>query len=100
MAFRRVCFFVSFLLAAQIQCEEWTVGQPVNTTSGLVFGQPSKSFPEVSEYIGIPFGQSTAGKNRFMPPKPYVSTEVIKATTFVSDPEIIPCDFARKTDAS
>jgi carboxylesterase type B len=56
----------------------------VNTTSGLVTGRASKYHPEVSEYLGIRFGETTAGKNRFMPPKRYYGNKTIAATKFVS----------------
>jgi Carboxylesterase family len=63
---------------------QWTIGQAVNTTSGLVTGKASKYHPEVSEYLGIRFGESTEGKNRFMPPKRYYGKGSIAATKFVS----------------
>ena len=64
---------------------QWTVGQEVKTGSGLAKGHASKSHPQVSEYLGIRFAHSTEGENRFMPPKPYTSTDKIVASEFVSN---------------
>jgi carboxylesterase type B len=64
---------------------QYTVGQEVKTTSGLVKGHAAKSYPEVSEYLGIRFGESTEGGNRFLPPKPYISSANIDASAAVSD---------------
>jgi hypothetical protein len=61
----------------------WKVGEEVKTTSGLVKGHASKTYPEVSEYLGVRFGQSTGGENRFMPPKRYHGTDKIDASAFV-----------------
>jgi cholinesterase len=63
---------------------QWTIGQEVKTTSGLVKGHAARSNPQVSEYLGIRFGRSTEGANRFMPPKPYISSEKIDASVAVS----------------
>jgi cholinesterase len=56
--------------------------QPINTTSGIVTGQPNKKYPQVAEYLGIRFGETTAGASRFMPPKRYYGKESITATKF------------------
>jgi cholinesterase len=50
---------------------DWTVGQAVNTTSGTIIGHPAALDPAVSEYLGIPWADTTAGKGRFLPPKPF-----------------------------
>lgn len=60
----------------------WTVGQAVNTTSGVVSGRAAPGYPDVSQYLGIPFGESTAGYARFLPPKPYYGTCDIDGSTF------------------
>jgi hypothetical protein len=62
---------------------QWTVGQEVQTSSGPVVGHMSSKYPAVSEYLGIRYGESTAGKNRFMAPKPYIGKEKIVASQFV-----------------
>ncbi|KAK0557040.1 hypothetical protein OC844_005682 [Tilletia horrida] len=52
----------------------------VNTTSGKVRGQQVGS---LYTYLGIPFGQSTAGKNRFRAPVPVsYSYKTLDATQF------------------
>jgi cholinesterase len=63
---------------------QWIVGQAVNTTSGVVTGRASKYHPEVSEYLGVRFGETTGATNRFMPPKRYYGKSQITATKFVS----------------
>jgi hypothetical protein len=72
-----------FLLAVQGASAQWTVGQKVSTTSGEIQGHASSRVPEVSEYLGIRFGENTAGKNRFMPPKPYKSNVPFEAIEWV-----------------
>lgn len=61
-----------------------SVGQIVNTTSGLILGQPASSRPEVSEYLGIPFAKSPVGNLRFAAPQAFTGTGIINATAFVS----------------
>jgi cholinesterase len=56
--------------------------QPVTTTSGIVTGQVNSKTPGVIEYLGIRFGETTAGHNRFMPPKRYSGSRPIKATKY------------------
>jgi hypothetical protein len=84
LAFHIVCLFCANVIG------QYTVGQEVKTSSGLVRGHASKAYPEVSEYLGIRFGISTAGENRFMPPKPYISTDKVDASDYVSysDPNL------------
>jgi ascorbate-specific PTS system EIIC-type component UlaA len=77
----------SWLLGLYFVCgtvAQWTVGQEVTTASGIVAGHAAKTHPQVSEYLGIRFGQNTEGENRFMPPKPYTSTAKISASDYVS----------------
>lgn len=82
---------MSFIFLIQLSCflfslgsfAQWTVGQEVNTTSGLARGLAAKSYPDVSEYLGIRFGQNTEGANRFLPPKPYISRAKIDASKAV-----------------
>lgn len=49
----------------------YTVGQAVNTTSGLVHGHSAPNATEVSEYLGIPFAEPPIGNLRFAPPVRY-----------------------------
>jgi hypothetical protein len=62
------------------------VGQQVKTPSGIVRGHAAKisGAQDVSEYLGIRFGEATDGTNRFMKPKPYTSDEQVEASKFVS----------------
>jgi carboxylesterase type B len=68
---------------------QWTIGQEVKTTSGLLKGHASPLYPEVSEYLGVRFGETTAGKNRFMPPKRYYGTDKFEAANWVSDIQLL-----------
>jgi cholinesterase len=54
----------------------------VNTTSGLVTGRTSKFHDGVSEYLGIRFAETTAGENRFMPPRRYYGKGSVDGTNF------------------
>ncbi len=56
----------------------------VATTSGQVCGKVTEAAGEqVHAFLGIPFGESTAGENRWQPPAPKTaSTSIIHATTF------------------
>jgi carboxylesterase type B len=74
------------LCLANSSVAQYTVGKEVKTSSGDVQGHAAKGHPEVSEYLGIRFGQSTEGLGRFMPPKPFNSTEKIVASDYVPAP--------------
>ncbi|KAH8900887.1 alpha/beta-hydrolase [Thozetella sp. PMI_491] len=62
----------------------WTIGQTVNTTSGLVHGHAATNTVEVSEYLGIPYARAPVGDLRFQPPVkyPYNSTDAISGDKF------------------
>ena len=62
----------------------FTVGQGVQTSSGLVLGQPASSRIQVSQYLGIPFAQPPLGKLRFAAPQAFSGTGTINATAYVS----------------
>jgi len=49
----------------------FTIGQPVNTTSGLVHGHPAPNASSVSEYLGIPFAIPPVRERRFTAPERY-----------------------------
>jgi hypothetical protein len=63
----------------------WNVGQGVKTTSGTVIGKASSWKKEVSEYLGVPFGQPASGNLRWAPPQAITNdAKTINATKFVS----------------
>jgi cholinesterase len=66
------------------QTANFTVGQTVDTTSGSVTGHAASAYSEVSEYLGIPFGQPPVGNLRFAAPVRYSGSGAINASTFVS----------------
>ena len=62
----------------------FTVGQEVQTSSGLVLGEPASPRTQVSQYLGIPFAQPPLGKLRFAAPQAFSGSGTINATTYVS----------------
>ena len=68
----------------EIANRPFTVGQGVQTSSGLVLGQPASSRNQVSQYLGIPFAQPPLGKLRFAAPQAFSGTGTINATAYVS----------------
>ena len=76
---------VSFLLTGQlVQAVSWTVGQAVNTSSGMASGHAASNFTQVSEYLGIPYAQPPLGKLRFQPPVKYTGSTSLSGNAFVS----------------
>ena len=79
---------LSFALGAALATLEETVAQNctaerIETSSGSVCGISQSGQTEVRAYLGIPYGQSTAGANRWAPPAPVArKTETINATDF------------------
>ncbi|KAL2069805.1 hypothetical protein VTL71DRAFT_14484 [Oculimacula yallundae] len=57
----------------------FTIGQTIETTSGPVTGHASSKEPEVSVYLGIPFGKKPL---RFAAPEKFVGTAPINASAF------------------
>ena len=74
----------SVLLPAQSSPTKrsFSVGQEVNTTSGIIHGHAAANETEVSEYLGIPFAQPPVGDLRFAAPKPYRSSAHFNASSF------------------
>lgn len=60
----------------------FSVGQEVNTTSGIIHGHAAANRTEVSEYLGIPFAQPPLEGLRFAAPKPYRSSTHFNASSF------------------
>lgn len=52
----------------------YSVGVPVNTTSGRIWGHAAPNATQVSEYLGIPFAVPPLGHLRFAPPVAYNGT--------------------------
>jgi carboxylesterase type B len=82
-----MAYWYLFALAAILfqRVTAWVVGQEVKTTGGVYLGHASKIRPEVSEYLGMRFGQETSGDRRFARPVKFTSTEFFKADTFSDD---------------
>lgn len=62
----------------------FTVGQIVKTSSGLVAGHAAPTAPEVSEYLGIPYAQAPVGDLRFAAPVKFAGSSLFNASSFVS----------------
>jgi hypothetical protein len=62
----------------------WSGGQTVQTTSGVVTGHAAKNRTEVSEYLGIPFAKPPIGDLRWKAPVKYTGNGPINASTYVS----------------
>ncbi|OLN86960.1 Cholinesterase 3 [Colletotrichum chlorophyti] len=60
----------------------WTVGQSVETTSGIVQGHAASSAVQVSEYLGIPYAQPPIGVLRFQPPTRFAGSGTINGSAF------------------
>ncbi|KAH6724238.1 Alpha/Beta hydrolase protein [Leptodontidium sp. MPI-SDFR-AT-0119] len=64
------------------QSSNWTVGQTVQTESGPVSGHAAKNNSEVSEYLGIPYGQAPVGDLRFAAPVKFTGNASINGTSY------------------
>jgi len=72
-------------LPSYARSNHWTVGQAINTTSGLVIGHPSRLLSNVSEYLGIRYANPAVGRLRFSAPTPFKGNGfVYVASNFVS----------------
>ena len=83
----QLLFFTALAVAfPEYVKQDFSVGQEVYTSSGMLIGKPASEKVAVSEYLGIPFAQPPIGNLRFAAPQPYVGSGVINATSFVSIP--------------
>ncbi|KAH7419339.1 Alpha/Beta hydrolase protein [Cadophora sp. MPI-SDFR-AT-0126] len=64
------------------QAANWTVGQTVQTESGPVNGHAAKNNSQVSEYLGIPYGQAPVGDLRFAAPVKFTGNASLNGTSF------------------
>ena len=87
----KITFLFQFLVSTAFvvslpenSTRDFSVGQQVHTSSGLLIGKPASQRTAVSEYLGIPFAQSPVGSLRFAAPQPYTSSGVVYATSYVS----------------
>lgn len=70
----------------QVNCP---VGQTVETCSGPVAGHAATEYPEVSEYLGIPYAQAPVGDLRFAPPVKYAGSSLLNGSVFVGLPILL-----------
>ncbi|MER6082835.1 carboxylesterase family protein [Streptomyces sp. NPDC001833] len=70
--------------AAPSSAAEPLGGRPVRTQSGLVTGVPAAA-AGVTVFKGIPYGATTAGKNRWRPPQPPPSWHGVRAADTFGD---------------
>ncbi|GJD03592.1 carboxylesterase [Colletotrichum higginsianum] len=84
----------SLVAATPIRAVSWVIGQPVQTTSGLVQGHAASTASQVSEYLGIPYAQPPVGNLRFQPPAKFAGSSTINGSTFPTVNASIPDGFA------
>jgi hypothetical protein len=83
-----VLFVIGGVLGSRSHSTSWKIGQPVNTTSGLVIGGAASSGSQVSGYFGIPYAKPPVGDLRFASPEKFEGSGTINATSFVSTIEL------------
>lgn len=59
-------------------------GSAVQTSNGEIIGHKSHEYPDVVEYLGIPYAAPPVGKLRFEPPEPYKGGSNYVASHYVS----------------
>jgi carboxylesterase type B len=82
--FRSFSLLLSIPLA--LAAPAWIVGQQVDTSSGPVTGHGASLYPEVSEYLGIPYAAPPVGELRWQVPQPFKkSGNILVASKFGPD---------------
>ncbi|KAL9108529.1 MAG: hypothetical protein Q9227_006744 [Pyrenula ochraceoflavens] len=76
-----VALLFSVVTASQVGTP-FTVGQDVETTSGIIHGHAGVNRDQVSEYLGIPFAKPPIDDLRFAAPEPYRSNAYFNASNF------------------
>jgi hypothetical protein len=79
-----VCAWASSIEGLLERQSNWTVGQTVQTSSGPVSGHPATNDSQVSQYLGIPYGQAPIGDLRFASPVKFIGNASLNGTSFVS----------------
>ncbi|KAJ5671981.1 Carboxylesterase type B [Penicillium longicatenatum] len=75
--------FTVFLIQCFQQCSASTpIGASIKTSSGLIVGHAGSRFPDVSEYLGIPYASPPTGQLRFAAPVPLESKDTIIANAY------------------
>lgn len=77
-------YAASNVLIEERQSTNWTIGQTVQTSSGAVKGHPATNDSQVSEYLGIPYGQAPIGDLRFAAPVKFTGNASLNGSAFVS----------------
>ncbi|KAN0106041.1 alpha/beta-hydrolase [Hyaloscypha variabilis] len=86
MKFNQVLLFIiGGVLGSRTHSTSWKIGQPVNTTSGLIIGGAASNGSRVSGYFGIPYAKPPVGDLRFAPPEKFEGNGTITATSFGAD---------------
>ncbi|KAH8813903.1 Alpha/Beta hydrolase protein [Flagelloscypha sp. PMI_526] len=82
-----VMYLFAWLLFVAFGISTATAGYPkdltVDTTSGLVTGFIEDKFPNVAQFLGVPFAEQPVGARRWLPPTlKSKETNIFNATTF------------------
>ncbi|KUJ21349.1 alpha/beta-hydrolase [Mollisia scopiformis] len=74
----------------QGECDNFTIGQTVETSSGSVTGHASSTYSEVSEYLGIPYAYPPVGDLRFAAPVKYTGSSALNGSTYGPSCPLLP----------